>query len=307
MIETTDWNWFFSSIAQAAAAIVGIFGAFTITKVLNSQAQFEIKCASLQDAMLSSQRLEESNALEHIRWFIHEFDGSALNHKVTGLLNQVENEGDLKDPEDYYQQVEFSGFSSKEDLIERIKELISQKREALKKDGAARYLPGGVRMVSEGYQPERERKTESIRKYILDVHHQVKRNQTLLAELKHNPESSSLVTYSILSILVLFYAGVIYPLSFMPLPLNAELVLTIGAFWDVLFSLRGAILTLIAVVFSLLLIIFLLINVRLKYERNELLKLERYCSIENYNQLLKNMVANRYITSEIGVVFGGQN
>ena len=30
-----DWNWFFSSFAQSSAAIVGIFGAFLITKILN--------------------------------------------------------------------------------------------------------------------------------------------------------------------------------------------------------------------------------------------------------------------------------
>ncbi|MCH7733340.1 MAG: hypothetical protein IIB44_12675 [Candidatus Marinimicrobia bacterium] len=33
----TDWNWFFSALAQSAAAIVGIFAAFIITKIVNNQ------------------------------------------------------------------------------------------------------------------------------------------------------------------------------------------------------------------------------------------------------------------------------
>ena len=35
-----DWNWFFSSVAQSAAAIVGILAAFIITKILNSQTEY---------------------------------------------------------------------------------------------------------------------------------------------------------------------------------------------------------------------------------------------------------------------------
>jgi hypothetical protein len=39
-MPTTDWNWFFSSVAQFAAAIVGIFGAFIVTKTLANQSAF---------------------------------------------------------------------------------------------------------------------------------------------------------------------------------------------------------------------------------------------------------------------------
>lgn len=302
-----DWNWFFSSIAQTAAAIASIFGAFIVTRILNSQAQFAIRRASLQSAILESKRLGESDALAHVIWFVGEFDGAALNHSLVRLLDQVENEADLKGPEEYYRELEFSGFSSKGELIEEIRKLIAKKKEALKKNGVERYLSRGAKVVGNGYWPDRNRKTESIRRYILDVQHQIKRNQTFLAELKLNPEYSSLVTYSILSILVLFYGGVIYPLSFLPLPVNAEIVLSIGAFWDVLLSLRGALLALVAIVFSSLLIVFLVINVRLKFEKNELLELERFCSIENYNKYLANMVANRHIAPEIGLAFGDHN
>lgn len=38
-----DWNWFFSSVAQSAAAMVGVIAAFLIAKVLSNQAAFHLK------------------------------------------------------------------------------------------------------------------------------------------------------------------------------------------------------------------------------------------------------------------------
>ena len=35
-----DWNWFFSAFAQCGAAIIGIFGAFIISKILNNTNRF---------------------------------------------------------------------------------------------------------------------------------------------------------------------------------------------------------------------------------------------------------------------------
>jgi len=39
--DIKDWNWFFSSLSQSSAAIVGIFGAFIITKILSNNSNFD--------------------------------------------------------------------------------------------------------------------------------------------------------------------------------------------------------------------------------------------------------------------------
>lgn len=36
-----DWNWFFTSISQSAAAIVGLLGGFIINKILSRETEFE--------------------------------------------------------------------------------------------------------------------------------------------------------------------------------------------------------------------------------------------------------------------------
>lgn len=39
-----DWNWFYSTIAQCSAAIVGFMGAFVIVKIINKETKYyEIK------------------------------------------------------------------------------------------------------------------------------------------------------------------------------------------------------------------------------------------------------------------------
>jgi len=39
---TTNWDWFFSSVAQSAAAIVAIFAGFIINKILANQARHQV-------------------------------------------------------------------------------------------------------------------------------------------------------------------------------------------------------------------------------------------------------------------------
>ena len=44
-----DWNWFFSSLAQSTAAIVGLIGAFVFTKMVNSEGASEAATFRLND------------------------------------------------------------------------------------------------------------------------------------------------------------------------------------------------------------------------------------------------------------------
>ena len=258
-----DWNWLFSAIAQSTAAIAGIFGAFIVTKILNSQSQYSIHTSKLNEAIFQSESLGASSELAHIHWLTKEIDSGTFN-KLRGELDKATEISQLKTTEEYYSNLEFSGFTKKSDLIKGIEQLTEEKKKTYGKEGVDAYLSRGARTVGSEYWPERNRKAESIRRYILDIQHQIKINRALHQQLIKHPESSTLVSYSIVSILILFYVGVIYPLSFMPLPIDATFNLSISAFWDILFSLKGAILSAVTIVFTLLLLIFLIINHKLK-------------------------------------------
>lgn len=297
-----DWNWLFSAIAQSTAAIAGIFGAFIVTKILNSQTQFVINTEKLKETIFQSEALGSSPELAHVQWLGSAIDSGAFN-TLRGKLDQAKDITELKEASIYYEDLEFSGFSKKEHLIDGIKELIEEKKKTYGKEGIEAYLSRGAGGVGSDYWPNRNRKAESIRSYILKIEHQIKLNRSLHQQLVVNPESSTLITFSIVSILVLFYAGVIYPLSFLPLPIDATFSLSLSAFWTILFSLKGAILTAITVIFTLLLLIFLIINYRLKYSKQYLDKLLRYTQIENYNESLNNMVVNQHLPPEVGLAY----
>jgi flagellar biosynthesis protein FlhB len=97
-----------------------------------------------------------------------------------------------------------------------------------------------------------------------------------------------LISISIIAVILLFFAGVIYPLSFVPLDPNLEISLSFSAFWDTLFSLKGLLLTLISLIFCGLMVVFIYINYKLKHKNEILDELQKYSYIGNYSIYFKN-------------------
>ncbi|MFJ5472563.1 hypothetical protein, partial [Pectobacterium carotovorum] len=64
-----DWNWFFSSLSQSSAAIVGIFGAFIITKILSNQTNYSEKINKCKDILTKCKRVVESADDLYINWY----------------------------------------------------------------------------------------------------------------------------------------------------------------------------------------------------------------------------------------------
>lgn len=53
-----DWNWFFSSLAQSAASITGILGAFIIAKISSTQTDFSEKKKSLKELLAVAEKIK---------------------------------------------------------------------------------------------------------------------------------------------------------------------------------------------------------------------------------------------------------
>ncbi|MGN2463538.1 hypothetical protein ACTAB1_00465 [Pseudomonas fragariae (ex Marin et al. 2024)] len=66
---SVDWNWFFSSLSQSAAAIVGIFGAFIITKIFSNQTVFHEKKAKSRDLLIQAQKISDTANSFNIEWY----------------------------------------------------------------------------------------------------------------------------------------------------------------------------------------------------------------------------------------------
>jgi hypothetical protein len=298
-----DWNIFFSTVSQTAGAIVGIFSAFLITKIVSNQTTYGQKIDELSEYLSVSKKLSNEARIRYFKWYHKRTSEDQLDE----LLDDYDESKKLKSADDYYEQLNFSPYQAKEESLQLINQQIEKieiaeieaeekRKSQLEKNGSSFFLVNqplfNVPKVSafvSGVTEERE----CIDDLFVRVQHQCNLNKGLFSSLKGDGESSKLISISIISVLLLFFIGVIYPLSFLPLEVGKEITLSVGAFWDILFSLKGAMLTLISLIFSGLMIVFYVANRRLKYKKVMLKTLSDYINSSNYSEYFQNYNNNQ--------------
>src|SRR5258706_12907502 len=100
-----DWNWFFSSLAQATAAIAGIFAAFIITKIINLQSEFKRKEAKMKALRVSSENYRDALKNRRWKWYCGVKTELALK-KIDHLLER----GARGTPDEFLRKVKFPKF-----------------------------------------------------------------------------------------------------------------------------------------------------------------------------------------------------
>ncbi len=106
-----DWNWFFSSVAQSGAAIVGIFGAFIITKIINNQQEYKRKNQVLADLLATSQRMQGAVATGPISWYTR----NSLKDAIAEVKKKLEDELKPRAADEYYDEIDFPPFVNREE------------------------------------------------------------------------------------------------------------------------------------------------------------------------------------------------
>jgi len=299
-----DWNWFFSSVAQSAAAIVGIFGAFIITKIIGNQVEFNRKVRLLDEMIANSKTFEDEADTRYFKWYNERISDEELQN----IENDFTAIGVILSPEEYYEKHHFSIFQSKKEVLTLLKEkcgeysLTKEKREREMQEKRKSLLPGMVFDM----QKETENSSLHVHAFAKELIGERDLIDNLIVRIKQhcrhivnfigdnctNPESSPLVNISLSLTIVLFFVGVIYPLSFLPLRIDSEIFLSLSAFWKILFSLKGVMLTAISVVFMAIVITFLIINSSLKYDKSKMEELRKHSSLLEYSEYFRNMDEN---------------
>ncbi|WP_339492554.1 hypothetical protein [Pseudomonas sp. EA_15y_Pfl2_R67] len=116
-----DWNWFFSSLSQSAAAIVGIFGAFIITKIFSNQTAFSEKTAKLNNYLIEAKKIADDAKSYNMEWHnkhyndgeyrkFHDFldEHFPANESMEKITNQI--------LEEFIDKSDFSRYSEKEEI-----------------------------------------------------------------------------------------------------------------------------------------------------------------------------------------------
>ena len=225
-----DWNWFFSSFAQSSAAIVGIFGAFLITKILNNQALFSQKNSRAKNVIVECKRVMDLSKNRYFNWY-----NKHKNEEEYKKLIEMLKEGSDLSATEFYSELNFSIFTPKDDVIQKIqiiknnyKEEKRKKEEELRQRASiysarnsgrvyAESVPYEIRLPTNiNLIGELNKERELIDKTLGDVKHHIRMAQNMINEISGNPECSGLITKMLMFVGFLFFFGVIYPLSFLP-------------------------------------------------------------------------------------------
>lgn len=310
-----DWNWFFSSLSQSSAAIVGIFGAFIITKILSNQASYSEKINKCRDTLTKCKRVVDSAEGLYFNWY-NRHTNSRQFEKLDELLETEE----YLSPKQYYDQLDFSSFSSREEILQKIEEFLSankkrkeQEREEARQRAAIyqKHNPGlgyleatpmrlaNFSPLTVGLGDNLQKEREAIDNIVRDARHHMRLASNMLDSIKGNPESSPQITYALALVTMLFFIGVIYPLSFMPANPEGNFNLSLSAFFTVLLTIKGAFLAALSAIFGAVLVMFFWLNISLIHPSETIQELEKYKNISSYSDYFSIMEENERLGAAI--------
>lgn len=332
-----DWNWFFSSLSQSAAAIVGIFGAFMISKTLGNQSAFTSKSIQLETTIAECENIVEEAKDLYLEWYIEKMRELALL-ELSDLIEEDPSIGQLPS-EELYRKVDFSRYDDKQQVIALIDESTArykrnqeayteefdkaerqQKRyEEMRGQSDAspfsslNQVLGGLGLYQQDWpvaprlaqfdllekrnsvyslRPELERELERIESVRRKAKHQIKLNTNFSRTIEGNPESSGYITTILLLITTLFFAGVIYPVSFMPVALGQAPSISMHAVIPTLLSFKGVMLIFISAIFCVIPFIFIRLNNSFKYDTSQVESLLSYCKIKEFSDYFHSYELN---------------
>lgn len=118
---SADWNWFFSSLSQSAAAIVGIFGAFIITKIFTNQTVFHEKKAKSRDLLIQAQKISDTANSFNIEWYNKYYNRPEyrdFHDHLEECFPKCEEVQEVTEKllDDYIESKQFSMFSEKDEI-----------------------------------------------------------------------------------------------------------------------------------------------------------------------------------------------
>ncbi|MCJ7977916.1 hypothetical protein LOS88_10360 [Aeromonas veronii] len=296
-----DWNVFFSTISQTSGAIVGIFAAFLITKIISNQSDFSKLKNEATHHLIDSETAESEAKTRYFDWY----NKAKRNEAIAKIEYEALSKRQIPQANECILKFKFSPFDDLDQVKVIIEDKLSELSDNLEAErkrnetmksmfGSTFSLPSILPtppLVNLNNNLGEER--EMIDQLIIKIERQAKKNEALCAELKSGVDSVNLVTSSIVAVLILFFVGVIYPLSFLPWQQGKDITLSLSAFWDILFSLQGFMLLLISVIFSALMMVFLVINMKLKHSIDVIDKITHYSDISNYSPHLANYKKNK--------------
>ena len=226
-----DWNWFFSSFSQSAAALLGIIGAFIISRLIGIDEKTNILSSDFEDLKISYNKIKNSISVRRYSWV----NGVFLKYD-DALIKQIQNR-------------EFEGLSENEIL----KKLYEQDRRLYKDDQS---IINAFKKLYEKHKPEEEpvrkpgeifvvknpmqilnlppngiwdkvsTERDLINNHLIDAGELIGKFNKHLNNLTNFTSSLDTIRIIVWILIISFPFTVIYPLHFLPLEIGKAPTLT---------------------------------------------------------------------------------
>lgn len=225
-----DWNWFFSSFCQSAAALIGIIGAFLISRLLGISEKINSTISEFDNLKIEYNKIILNINNCHFSWFtkMHVTYNSDLREQIKNgdfdNLNKEEILDKIYNLDTRLFKIDKAVFESFEKIYEEYKPSYTPLGNGISMKNV--NFAGAFDIPPKGLWDSLSEEKSSIDKLEIE-------SKTLIQYFEHNLQSlnsfdDSIKPLKIIIILLLFAfpLTVIYPLHFMPMLPNANPVIT---------------------------------------------------------------------------------
>jgi hypothetical protein len=284
---TIDWNWFFAAFAQCAAALIGIIGAFIISKLLGEAEKEETYSSNVEQLIIEYKYLKNKISVRKFNWHdetIIKYSDALTDAIKNGVFNNLTKQQKLQklfeiEPELLKTPICYFVLEKKINDLTSISRFYGSNLPLLPEIDFTSVKPASL--MNE-LRMEREiinnLKIES--KTLIDKFKKTKKDINVTKK-NLNPIKTTIYILAIGLLLT-----VIYPLHFMPIEpnKNPEIDFSVDLICSHLISIKGLLLLLLTIVVEGVFIYFLCLIKDLENKYNiSISKLEeKYFSIADY-------------------------
>lgn len=243
-----DWNWFFSSFSQSAAALIGIIGAFIISRLLGLGEKINATISQFDNYVIESNKIISSISNRRFHWYTKTM--VRYDDEIKEAIKKGEFENLTKE-EIINKILESDNILYKVDdaIMESFEELY-EKHKPIPKGGFTTFpqldiYPDGI-WARINQEKDNINQLEVEARSLIEYFHQ---NSQELNSFENTIKPLKII---ILMLMIAFPLTVIYPLHFMPIATNQNPEIT--------FNIISIIESTISIKFFLLLIFFLTIE-----------------------------------------------
>lgn len=286
-----DWNWFFSSVAQSLAALVGITAAFVITTVVANQAEFSQKSARAAELLEASRTLADRLKGRYFDWH--------NKRKLSSLLGSVKHRvegGAPRNAVSLYEQLDVPRYLPRDVVLKALDEELTRldrpKPKVEHRFDPALLMPS----MSSDLADKVEEEGELIEQLVIETNSHARLVGQFVRTVENNPQDPPILRLAIVALLALFFVGVVFPLFMLPvptmIPYGEAPAFPAGIAWSRLISPKGLILCFSSFIFTGVCLSFYVVSTRLRYTRETVAELERFSNPAAYSRYLGIRIEN---------------